>query len=60
LADFIVLDGDPVKEPEILGDADLIRLVVQAGEVSKNTLPEPLANKISRLLAENLQAAPAG
>jgi len=60
LADFIVLDGDPVKEPEILGDADRIRLVVQAGEVSKNTLPEPLANKISRLLAENLQAAPAG
>lgn len=57
LADFIAVDGDPVKEPEILGDADRIRLVVQSGEARKNTLPEPLSSEISRLLSENLEAA---
>jgi imidazolonepropionase-like amidohydrolase len=57
-ADFIVLDGDPVQTPEILGDADRVRLVVQAGEVSKNTLPEPVSHEVSRRLAEDLRAAP--
>lgn len=58
LADFIVLDGDPVQEPEVLGDAERVRLVVQGGEISKNTLPEPLSSEISRLLSENLKAGP--
>jgi imidazolonepropionase-like amidohydrolase len=43
-ADLVVLDGNPMDQPEVFSDAAKIRLVVLGGQLCKNTLPEPLAH----------------
>ncbi len=40
VADLIVLDGDPLEDPSILLDPDLIKLVLQAGKLVKATASE--------------------
>jgi imidazolonepropionase-like amidohydrolase len=32
LADLVVFDGDPLEQPEILGERDKVWLVIQSGE----------------------------
>jgi imidazolonepropionase-like amidohydrolase len=35
-ADLILVDGDPLREPEILGDAGRVRLVCLGGRIVKD------------------------
>lgn len=47
VADLIAVEGDPVSEPELLADPSRVRLVVRAGTIWRNTLPEPLATEVA-------------
>lgn len=40
LADLVVIDGDPLREPELLIDASRIWLVLQLGEPVAGTAME--------------------
>lgn len=50
-ADLVVLEGNPLDDPEIFSEADKIRLVVLRGRLYKNTLPEPLAQAVNAAFA---------
>jgi imidazolonepropionase-like amidohydrolase len=50
-ADLVVLEGNPLDDPELFSEADKIRLVVLRGRVYKNTLPEPLAQEVDAAFA---------
>jgi imidazolonepropionase-like amidohydrolase len=43
LADFIVVDGDPLRDISVLQDRDRIVMVVQGGEILKNAIAERVA-----------------
>jgi imidazolonepropionase-like amidohydrolase len=38
LADFLVVDGNPLKDVRILEDRDCLRMIVKDGQIYKNTL----------------------
>jgi imidazolonepropionase-like amidohydrolase len=38
LADVVVIDGDPLEEPELFDDPNRVRLVIKGGVVVKNLL----------------------
>ena len=40
-ADLLVIDGNPVKELELLRDRDNLQLIMQDGKIWKNTLVPP-------------------
>jgi RHS repeat-associated protein len=42
LADLIIVDGDPIKDIPVLRDPKRIVLVMQAGKILKNLIPERL------------------
>ncbi|HVD02668.1 MAG TPA: amidohydrolase family protein [Candidatus Dormibacteraeota bacterium] len=46
-ADLVVVDGDPRDDPGLFEDGRRVRLVVRAGRLCKNTLPEPLAQAVT-------------
>jgi imidazolonepropionase-like amidohydrolase len=48
LADLVVFDGDPIEQPEILGEADKIWLVIQHGEAAAGTALEVDVASLSR------------
>jgi imidazolonepropionase-like amidohydrolase len=50
-ADVVVVEGNPMEQPELFGEADKIRLVVLGGRVCKNTLPEPVAQAVETAFA---------
>jgi imidazolonepropionase-like amidohydrolase len=48
LADLLVVDGDPLEQPELLGDAGSIWLVVQSGHLAAGSALEVTAADLAR------------
>ena len=42
-ADLVVVEGNPLDDPDLFSEPDNVRLVVLRGRLYKNTLPEKLA-----------------
>jgi len=50
-ADFVVVEGNPIDDPDLFSQAHKIRLVVLRGRLCKNMLPEPLAQAVETAFA---------
>jgi imidazolonepropionase-like amidohydrolase len=50
-ADLVVLEGNPLDDPDLFNEADKIRLVILRGRVYKNTLPDGLAQAVDGAFA---------
>jgi imidazolonepropionase-like amidohydrolase len=50
-ADLVVVEGNPLEDPELFSEADNIRLVVLRGRLYKNTLSKRLAQAVDAAFA---------
>jgi len=50
-ADLVVVEGNPLDDPELFSEAENIRLVVLRGRLYKNTLPKRLAQAVDAAFA---------
>jgi imidazolonepropionase-like amidohydrolase len=50
-ADLVVVEGNPLDDPDLFSEAENIRLVVLRGRLYKNTLPKRLAEAVDAAFA---------